>query len=179
MRAATCAPLNGLRFCHMPLSQASCYFRMPACAPLHLCLHVAPKECKRERCFCNVLHPPRARGFNTSRRICRLHATPVMGTPTCLGSVSLHGHKPESVMYGDSAGVVYMILADTSASFVNRDMLYTEHTHDYVCLHDKHSDWVSKVQHVEDVGLVTAALDSKIVIFDIQRCGFSRFHSCA
>lgn len=94
-----------------------------------------------------------------------------MGTPTCVNAISLNGHTPESVMYGDSAGMVYMILADTSGIFQSRDMLYTEHTHDYVCLHDKHKDWISKVEQVDDVGLVTASHDSKICIFDINRDG--------
>lgn len=94
-----------------------------------------------------------------------------MGTPTCVSSINLNGHTPESVMYGDSAGMVYLVLANTSEAFQSRDMLYTEHTHDYVCLHDKHKDWVSKVQHVDDVGLVTASHDSKIYMFDINRDG--------
>jgi WD40 repeat protein len=94
-----------------------------------------------------------------------------MGPPTCVNNISLNGNTPESVMYGDSNGMVYMILADTSETFQSRDMLYTEHTHDFVCLHDKHKDWVTKVQHVEDVGLVTASQDSKIFIFDVNRDG--------
>ena len=108
---------------------------------------------------CETTAPPR-----------RLHAPPHMGSPTCVSSITLQGHRPESVMYGDSAGMLYLVLADTTCQFPTRDMLYTEHTRDYVCLHAKHSDAVTVARHVEDVGLVSASEDSKIVIFDVQRC---------
>lgn len=93
-----------------------------------------------------------------------------MGTPLCLSTIRLQGHDSERIMYGDSQGMVYMMLADTSVSFASRDMLYTEHTRDFICLHNKHTDAVTKVQQIEDVGLVTSADDCKLYIFDVQRC---------
>jgi hypothetical protein len=67
-----------------------------------------------------------------------------MGTPTCVNRIVLN--DSEHVMFGDSVGMVNMILAETSEPFKSRDLLYTEHTQDYVCLHDKHDDWVTKVR---------------------------------
>lgn len=42
---------------------------------------------------------------------------------------------------------------------------------DYVCLHDRHSDWVTKTQHIEELGLITAGMDANIFIFDVNREG--------
>jgi hypothetical protein len=148
---------------HFVLSQACCTLHL--CVPLHAGFQ-APHLCGANNK--NVSGGQLTKCLSLRRR---LHATPAMGMPTCLGSCTLPGHRPESVMYGDTSGLVHLMLADTSLPFPSRDMLYTEHTHDYVCLHDKHSDWVTKVSHVDDVGLVTSSLDAKIVIFDIQRCG--------
>lgn len=67
-----------------------------------------------------------------------------MGTPTCVNRIVLN--ETERVMYGDSLGMVNMILADTTEAFKSRDLLYTEHTQDYVCLHDRHEDWVTRVR---------------------------------
>lgn len=75
--------------------------------------------------------------------VCRLHTSGTMGTPSCVGRIVLN--DSEHVMYGDSLGMVNMIIADTSEPFKNRDLLCTEHTQDYVCLHEKHSEWVTKV----------------------------------
>lgn len=76
---------------------------------------------------------------------CRLHTSGTMGTPTCVGRIVLN--EAEHVMYGDSLGMVNMIVADTSEPFKSRDLLCTEHTQDYVCLHEKHSEWVTKVRN--------------------------------
>ena len=67
-----------------------------------------------------------------------------MGTPTCVGRIVLN--DSEHVMYGDSLGMVNMIIAETSEPFKSRDLLCTEHTQDYVCLHEKHTEWVTKVR---------------------------------
>lgn len=89
------------------------------------------------------LHVARRDVHTTGMLVHRLHTSGMMGTPTCVNRIVLN--ETEQVMYGDSLGMVNMILADTTESFKSRDLLYTEHTQDYVCLHDKHEDWVTKV----------------------------------
>lgn len=74
----------------------------------------------------------------------RVHTSGSLGTPLCLGTITLNG--VEHVMYGDSCGMVNMLLVDTSEPFQTRDLLYTDETQDYVCLHDKHRDWVTKAR---------------------------------
>lgn len=81
--------------------------------------------------------------LSDAEALCRLHTSGTMGTPTCVGRIVLN--ESEHVMYGDSLGMVNMIIADTSEPFKARDLLCTEHTQDYVCLHEKHSEWVTKV----------------------------------
>jgi hypothetical protein len=74
---------------------------------------------------------------------CRLYTAGMMGTPVCAGRIVLN--DSEHLMYGDSLGMVNMIVADTSEPFKSRDLLCTEHKQDFVCLHEKHSEWVTKV----------------------------------
>lgn len=40
---------------------------------------------------------------------------------------------------------------------------------DYIYLHKEHSDWVTKVQWIPELGLVTSSLDATINTFDINR----------
>jgi WD40 repeat protein len=41
---------------------------------------------------------------------------------------------------------------------------------DYIYLHEEHSDWITKVQWIPELGLVTSSLDATIKTFDINRC---------
>jgi hypothetical protein len=41
---------------------------------------------------------------------------------------------------------------------------------DYIYLHKEHSDWITKVQWIPELGLVTSSLDATIKTFDINRC---------
>lgn len=44
---------------------------------------------------------------------------------------------------------------------------------DYIYLHKEHSDWITKVQWIPELGLVTSSLDATIKTFDINRCAAS------
>lgn len=56
-------------------------------------------------------------------------------------------------------------------------MYYAAHTpllivlpqQDYIYLHKEHTDWVSKIEWIPEVGLVTCSLDTTIKTFDINR----------
>lgn len=41
---------------------------------------------------------------------------------------------------------------------------------DYIYLHKEHNDWITKVQWIPELGLVTSSLDATIKTFDINRC---------
>jgi len=40
---------------------------------------------------------------------------------------------------------------------------------DYIYLHKEHNDWITKVQWIPELGLVTSSLDATIKTFDINR----------
>jgi WD40 repeat protein len=40
---------------------------------------------------------------------------------------------------------------------------------DYIYLHKEHNDWVTKIQWIPELGLVTSSLDATIKTFDINR----------
>lgn len=40
---------------------------------------------------------------------------------------------------------------------------------DYIYLHEEHSDWITKIQWIPELGLVTSSLDATIKTFDINR----------
>jgi WD40 repeat protein len=48
---------------------------------------------------------------------------------------------------------------------------------DYIYLHKEHSDWVTKVQWIPEVGLVSSSLDATIKTFDINRERIT--HTCS
>jgi WD40 repeat protein len=41
---------------------------------------------------------------------------------------------------------------------------------DYIYLHKEHNDWITKVQWIPELGLVSSSLDATIKTFDINRC---------
>jgi WD40 repeat protein len=44
---------------------------------------------------------------------------------------------------------------------------------DYIYLHKEHNDWITKVQWIPELGLVSSSLDATIKTFDINRCATS------
>jgi WD40 repeat protein len=43
------------------------------------------------------------------------------------------------------------------------------HLQDYIYLHKEHNDWVTKIQWIPELGLVTSSLDATVKTFDINR----------
>ncbi|KAF8071365.1 hypothetical protein HT031_001449 [Scenedesmus sp. PABB004] len=74
----------------------------------------------------------------------RVYACGGMGVPLCLAVLA--GDAGERVVYGDSRGAA-----------------------DYIYLHTAHSDWVTQIGWVPEVGLVSSSLDGTVQTYDINR----------
>lgn len=89
-----------------------------------------------------------------------------MGTPNCMTVFTEEG--VERLLYGDTDGAVVMLQAGPS-ELPARDLVSTDVHKDYVYLHRAHSDWVTRLLPVPDIGLVSSSLDSTIKIYDTWR----------
>jgi len=96
----------------------------------------------------------------------RVYASGGMGVPQSLTLVS--NDVGEQIVYGDSKGHVVMALCSTR-EWPPRDLISTEEHQDYIYIHQNHSDWVSQVSWVPEIGLVSASVDSTIKIYDFVR----------
>lgn len=96
----------------------------------------------------------------------RVYASGLMGVPQTISLIT--NETGEKVVYGDSKGCVVLVLCG-AREWPARDLISTPDHQDYVYLHKEHHDWVTKVEYVPDIGLVTASLDSTIKIYDIYR----------
>jgi len=45
-----------------------------------------------------------------------------------------------------------------------RDLISTDDHKDYIYLHREHGDWVTKVEWIPEIGLVTSSLDTTIKV---------------
>jgi WD40 repeat protein len=63
---------------------------------------------------------------------------------------------------------VVMVLC-SSREWPARDLISTEEHQDYIYIHQDHTDWVSQVEWVPEVGLVSSSIDSTIKIYDFVR----------
>eukprot|EP00775_Hariotina_reticulata_P009116 gene9116-9285_t len=95
-----------------------------------------------------------------------VYASGAMGVPLALNVLS--GDAGERVVYGDSNGDTVLLLCG-SRELPARDLISTDNHKDYLYLHKDHNDWITKVQWVPEVGLVTSSLDTTIKTFDINR----------
>lgn len=83
-------------------------------------------------------------------------------------------------MYGDSLGMVNMIIADTSEPFKSRDLLCTEHTQDYICLHEKHTEWVTKVPYSSIYNMLASSTLMFHQILTASSASHAvQYHACA
>ncbi|GAX72651.1 hypothetical protein CEUSTIGMA_g107.t1 [Chlamydomonas eustigma] len=96
----------------------------------------------------------------------RVYASGGMGVPQSLSIVS--NDAGEQLVYGDSKGHVVMLLCGTR-EWPARDLISTEEHQDYIYIHQEHSDWVSQVTWVPEIGLVSSSVDSTIKIYDFVR----------
>eukprot|EP00798_Chlamydomonas_sp_ICE-L_P024012 gene24012-9585_t len=96
----------------------------------------------------------------------RVYASGGMGVPQTLTLVT--NDVGEQIVYGDSKGHLVMLLCGTK-EWPARDLISTEEHQDYLYIHQEHTDWVSKVEWVPEVGLVSSSIDSSIRIYDFVR----------
>lgn len=96
----------------------------------------------------------------------RVYASGTMGVPMTLNVLS--NDSGERVIYGDSQGNVAMLLCSTR-EWPSRDLISTEHHRDYLYLHEEHTDWVTKLLWVPEMGLLSTSLDCTIKTYDITR----------
>jgi len=96
----------------------------------------------------------------------RVYASGTMGVPQSLTLVT--NESGEQLVYGDSKGEVNMLLCGTR-EWPARDLISTDEHQDYLSVHKEHSDWISQVEWVPDIGLVSSSIDSSIKIYDFVR----------
>ncbi|WIA12480.1 hypothetical protein OEZ85_012515 [Tetradesmus obliquus] len=104
----------------------------------------------------------------------RVYASGPMGVPLSLHVLS--GDAGERVVYGDTTGATVLLLCG-SRELPARDLISTDNHKDYIYLHKEHSDWVTQVRWIPEVGLVSASLDATIKTFDINRERIT--HTCS
>ncbi|KAF5835754.1 WD40-repeat-containing domain protein [Dunaliella salina] len=96
----------------------------------------------------------------------RVYASGTMGVPQSLTLVT--NESGEQLVYGDSKGEVNMLLCGTR-EWPARDLISTDEHQDYLTVHKEHNDWISQVEWVPDIGLVSSSIDSSIKIYDFVR----------
>ncbi|GFR43071.1 hypothetical protein Agub_g4078 [Astrephomene gubernaculifera] len=96
----------------------------------------------------------------------RLYASGGMGVPQCLTLVT--NEAGEQLVYGDSKGAAIMLLCG-SREWPARDLISTEEHQDYIYIHQDHSDWISQITWVPEIGLVSSSLDATIKVYDFVR----------
>uniref|UniRef100_A0A7S0WPJ8 EF-hand domain-containing protein n=1 Tax=Chlamydomonas leiostraca TaxID=1034604 RepID=A0A7S0WPJ8_9CHLO len=96
----------------------------------------------------------------------RVYASGTMGVPQALTLVT--NDAGEQLVYGDSKGHVIMLLCGTR-EWPARDLISTDEHQDYIYIHQEHTDWVSQVAWVPEIGLVSSSVDSTIRIYDFVR----------
>ncbi|KAJ9529394.1 hypothetical protein QJQ45_013762 [Haematococcus lacustris] len=96
----------------------------------------------------------------------RVYASGGMGVPQALTLVT--NDSGEQLVYGDSKGHIIMLLCGTR-EWPARDLISTDEHQDYIHIHQEHTDWVSQVSWVPEIGLVTSSIDSTIKVYDFVR----------
>ncbi|KAG2439805.1 hypothetical protein HYH02_010440 [Chlamydomonas schloesseri] len=96
----------------------------------------------------------------------RISASGSMGVPQCMTLVT--NDAGEQLVYGDSKGAVVMLLCG-SREWPPRDLISTDEHQDYIYIHQDHTDWVSQIKWVPEIGLVSSSLDSTIKVYDFVR----------
>ncbi|KAG2424023.1 hypothetical protein HXX76_014847 [Chlamydomonas incerta] len=96
----------------------------------------------------------------------RISASGSMGVPQCMTLVT--NDAGEQLVYGDSKGAVVMLLCG-SREWPPRDLISTDEHQDYIYIHQDHSDWVSQIKWVPEIGLVSSSLDATLKVYDFVR----------
>eukprot|EP00887_Chlorella_sp_A99_P002238 scaffold10.g2238.t1 len=94
-----------------------------------------------------------------------------LGPPLCLaqlGPASLQalGGRQAPLAWGDTQGGVYMLSSEPPPPRCERPLAQGR---DFRTLHFEHSDWVTQLLHLPDVGLLSSSLDASLKILDLQR----------
>ncbi|KAL0018315.1 hypothetical protein WJX77_008577 [Trebouxia sp. C0004] len=95
----------------------------------------------------------------------RVKVTGTMGVPLCLSSAVDEKSEQENIIYGDDSGAAIMLQCgkgELPARLLKPG--------DFQYVHDDHTDWVTQVSNIHELGLVTCSLDSTIKITDLSRC---------
>ncbi|KAL4420053.1 hypothetical protein ABPG77_007492 [Micractinium sp. CCAP 211/92] len=104
-------------------------------------------------------------GFEFSAR---LSCPGAMGAPLCLAELQrnvVEGGAPRLV-WGDTEGSVMLLKCDPPPLHTERQLAPGR---DFEVLHSGHTDWVTCLQHIPDVGLVSSSLDSTLRMLDLER----------
>ncbi|KAL4852837.1 WD repeat-containing protein 64 [Chlorella vulgaris] len=100
----------------------------------------------------------------------RLTCPGSLGPPLCLATLRRGGagggHAPPRLVWGDTEGCVMLLKCEPPLLPTPRPLVARK---DFEALHCGHSDWVTQVQHIPEVGLVSSSLDATLCLLDVDR----------
>ncbi|PRW05751.1 WD repeat-containing on Y chromosome-like [Chlorella sorokiniana] len=96
----------------------------------------------------------------------RLTCPGTMGPPQCLAELQREAGAPLGLLWGDTEGAVMLLKGEPPPLHSERPLAPRK---DYEVLHSGHSDWVTRVEHIPDVGLVSSSLDATLAMLDLKR----------
>ncbi|GAB4819533.1 hypothetical protein N2152v2_006579 [Parachlorella kessleri] len=94
----------------------------------------------------------------------RLTLTGQLGAPQCLAVLDVGMPQP-SIFYGDSTGAVIHLKCGLPEQHTARVL----GSKDYDIVHQEHTDWVTQLLDIPEVGLLSSSLDSTVKVLDLAR----------